>query len=186
MSIEQITCTVVKCDGCGDGYQHEDEGGTPHFTDAEDAAVLFRDRDEGQGYGWTKQDQITLCRTCSVERLCFIEGHVWSEWRDCLCGGRNRDDLLGMRVRSCDRCNTGHEREPNGEPACATPPEPFRQSRGALMVTQWRNGMKLRAERPDQQMPDFEDHYPEALHDLLRRAAELVALIDASLETSDV
>lgn len=121
MPISKVICVVVTCDDCGDGWQDNDDYGTPHWpvgdaTAEADFAQLLDSKDDG-GLGWTEDDGVLRCRSCTSKHKGTTREH-----------------------RSCARCGKYEQRGVPG--ACETLPPPVELSRAAQLV-QWRRNHDL-------------------------------------------
>lgn len=180
MTVTTTTCVVFTCDGCGDGWQHDDDTGRIHFASTDEAlADLLKDRDDG-GYGWKQFGDELLCHVCTERRTCHLEGHDWTPWRDCLCGGRVHE--IATEVRYCARCAFASEQRTRdgATEVCRAPEQPLETSRGARLVQHLRNHNLFIEQRPEYASyppPDM----PLAVVEQVHAAAELIAQIDAAL-----
>lgn len=187
MSIDKVTCLVVKCDSCGDGWDSVyDDRGTPHFIDVQEAekyAFAPRDPEEGDsGAGFVRDGAAVFCHECANKRLCASQGHDWREWRPCYCGGRIEGHrVVGAEVRYCERtgCPATEQRERTEPCTPLSPPVP--QSRGAVLVQHRRNHELWIEARPEDAEKHGSHEVPDPVADLVAEAAALVARIDEAL-----
>jgi hypothetical protein len=103
MSIEHRICHVVVCDACRGDLDDGTEGFIPHFDTADTAL------DAALGQGWSLDtDGHIYCHRCVALARCLTDGHDYSPWIPCHCGGRIAGhDTTGCGLfRSCQRC--GH------------------------------------------------------------------------------
>lgn len=96
MALERTICFVAHCDDCVDEYSDE---GTWHFPKP-DGEPPSRDEIVGWlGSDWTIDGSSLVCPTCTANRKCAADGHVWSEWED-RGQFKGRDEGVW---RSCER-----------------------------------------------------------------------------------
>jgi hypothetical protein len=108
--LTEVTCVVVRCDGCGrsafdsgDGGDYDNEAHFDTVTDAEETV---------RGADWiVVGDRVTCCR-CVEKATCDLTGHDWGEWqpfgpRDLAGGGVYIGEL-----RHCGTCGRGEWNPP--------------------------------------------------------------------------
>lgn len=189
MPVTTTTCIVVKCGECGDGWQHDDEYGTPHFDSIEDARkALLGNADDGDNLGWTVtgwgDGARWLDRYCAAKVACEAAGgHQWGEWRGCLCN-RAVDHGTGLtkQFRYCERsdyCGAREERTVEGE--CDYRPPFPEQSRGAVLIQHRRNHEIFAAALPDYAAASQPHEVPAGVEQLVAEGAAIAARIDAAL-----
>ena len=175
MHVEQ-TCVTLACDGCAKTFGDSDEGGSWHFDDLEAALKTAADCE------WTVVEDGVACPECVAKALCESNGHDWTEWRRCLCGGdtpEHRDTGMTSEHRSCqrDQCHTYEQQKVVGDCEVGYRPAPL--SDGARLIEHrrnWQLGVEANPER------DFGPHeVPAGVEDLVRQGAEIAARIDAAL-----
>lgn len=95
MSIRIKHCIVITCDVCGATAEDED-GGTPHFHNLDDAQEFIAGDDE---HHWLFTPKEHVCPSCRARRACQVAGHRWDEWRQVDMRG------IPVTVRFCWRCS---------------------------------------------------------------------------------
>ncbi|HMC67852.1 MAG TPA: hypothetical protein VKJ07_01750 [Mycobacteriales bacterium] len=174
MFVEQ-TCGTLACDGCAKVFGDQDEGSAWHFDDIAAALKTAGDCD------WLVMADRVECPECVTKRECDAEGHDWSPWMGCACGGSIEAHKGGMtsRRRYCgrDHCHVSEREEVVGD--CEQRYEPVKLSDGARLIEHRRNWQLIVAASPDS---DHEPHVvPAAVEDLVEQGAQLAARIDAAL-----
>jgi hypothetical protein len=93
-TVRKIECFEILCAGCGTDPFEE---GIPHFTSTVEAVKYL------PAWVWDDPER-PVCPNCHVKALCARDGHVWGDWRECLCGGRIAEHATACRrVRYCER-----------------------------------------------------------------------------------
>lgn len=166
------TCIVLSCDDCKKPLGDED-GGSWHFDDRDQAIKTAIDCE------WLGLGEIARCRDCLAVRACAADGHEWSDWYACLCGGtiKGHDGGTTGEHRYCSRCNESDRRERAGTCEKREPLPP--QSAGAVLVQHRRNHQLWVAARPADASRTHD--VPAAVEDLVAQGAEIAARIDAVL-----
>ncbi len=119
MPVRTISCVVVDCDGCGDGWESED--GRWHYGTEEEARLALTGDLEWE----VTATGAWLCRSCTVRRACKELGHEFGSWWACRCQGRilwpgHGDPDCVWQVRMCDRCG-GSEQQRADKHVVAAP-----------------------------------------------------------------
>ncbi|WP_435110131.1 hypothetical protein [Nocardiopsis synnemataformans] len=70
--IRRHTCYIPDCDQPDCTKPFDDEGYTPHFDTAEEAAARLADE-----WGWTHTGGVLRCRDCTKRHQCEQTGHDW-------------------------------------------------------------------------------------------------------------
>ncbi len=97
MGWRQVSCWVLVCDRCHDGWL--DDAGLPHFDSKDDAV------EHARAAGWVVSANRMLCPQCAFCDVCSIGGHHWSRWTPAgpfpsACHGTWQG-----RVRHCTACH---------------------------------------------------------------------------------
>lgn len=191
--IETVTCTVLKCDRCKDGWSNDGEyDGTPHFDDEADLRRYLAEFDDERA--WTQLDHPFfdaepgrdtpvieapwLCPSCAQRQSCANRGHHDFRWSACHCGGERHGDRV--EYGHCADCpETGARRVLEGQ-HCEPPyPPPIKLSDGAMLIQHRRNHHIFTAAHPERASGPHE--VPEAVEGLVEQGAEIAARIDAAL-----
>lgn len=174
MFVEQ-TCGTLACDGCAKTFGDPDEGGSWHFDDQAAALKTAADCE------WEVTVDRVLCPECVDKRTCDAEGHEWSPWMGCMCGGEIEAHRGPMTTRSryCgrDHCHANEREEIVGE--CEQRFEPTKLSDGARLIEHRRNWYLITAANPEREHEPHE--VPAAVEDLVEQGAQIAARIDAAL-----
>jgi hypothetical protein len=192
MGVETVACRVAKCDACGDGWQDNDDYGTPHHpvgdagTDPDQILAQLLTSDDDDGLGWTRSSEGVLrCKRCSDMHACATLGHDWDSWRSCFCGGRTvHPDGMTSEYRWCDRCGKVEHAVVPG--TCEVRPAPVEPSKAAQLV-QWRRNHDLfiaAGHSPGDSRVGDED-LPMEVRALIFEAVSLVERIDAAIVADD-
>jgi hypothetical protein len=119
--LQTITCVMVLCDQCGDGWGEADY--RPHFGSESEAVQDITE----QGWEQPGEDRRWLCRSCAERRHCQLLGHVFSSWHPCGCGGqiitdpKRPDGACAAEIRWCHRCMHS-DRRPDADTTAAVSP----------------------------------------------------------------
>ena len=144
MFVEQ-TCGTLACDGCAKVFGDQDEGSAWHFDDIAAALKTAGDCD------WLVMADRVECPECVTKRECDAEGHDWSPWMGCACGGSIEAHKGGMtsRRRYCgrDHCHVSEREEVVGD--CEQRYEPVKLSDGARLIEHRRNWQLIVAASPE-------------------------------------
>lgn len=82
MSVEHVSCVVIRCDRCNEPPHTYEDVGTAHYDTVEDARkwLVEENRDEPE-FLWANDGDEWLCPDCVAERACEeAGGHDWGEW----------------------------------------------------------------------------------------------------------
>lgn len=172
--IAERGCVTLACDTCARSLGNEDEGGTWHFDHVAEALTAADDSE------WSVTPDRVECPQCAAKRVCAADGHEWSEWARCLCGGRishPAGTTTDRRYCKRDNCHENERRDVAGE--CEALRDPVPQSDGARLIQHRRNWQLWREARPDDDSGAHE--VPAAVEDLVAQGAEIARRIDESL-----
>lgn len=174
MFIDQ-PCVTLACDGCAKVFGDSDDGGSWHFDSQESALKTAADCE------WQVTPDRVDCPECVTKRACEAEGHDWSPWMRCLCGGEMPDHQHGMtrERRWCgrDHCHANEQQDVVGDCEQRYIPPPL--SEGARLIEHRRNWRLIVAANPEREHQPHE--VPAAVEDLVEQGADIAARIDAAL-----
>lgn len=108
----QISCVLVVCGECKDGYEDDDIGQVYFDTKADAVDYITR-------MGWTVDGDSARCPACVLRDECRQKGHVWDDWWPCRCGcavgnPSVKDHVEPVQCRTCARCSDTEEQRPEG------------------------------------------------------------------------
>jgi hypothetical protein len=109
----QVSCVLVVCGECKDGYEDDDIGQVYFDTKADAISSITR-------MGWTVDGDSARCPACVLCDECRQKGHVWDDWWPCRCGcavgnPSVRDHVEPVQCRTCARCSDTRYSAPRGD-----------------------------------------------------------------------